>query len=53
MSGRDLSVFFGAHAVDMGALLTGLAISAWPLIAVYSLFSEQSAEGLTAGAVKG
>jgi raffinose/stachyose/melibiose transport system permease protein len=50
---QGLSVFFGEHAVNMGALFAGLTISALPLIVVYLLLSEQFIKGLTAGAVKG
>lgn len=50
---QGLSVFFGEHAVNMGALFAGLTISALPLIALYLLLSEQFIKGLTAGAVKG
>ena len=47
-------MFFGEHAVNMGALFAGLTISALLLIAVYLLLSEQFIKGnLTAGAVKG
>ena len=50
---QGLSVFFGEHAVNMGALFAGLTISALPLIALYLVLSEQFIKGLTAGAVKG
>jgi raffinose/stachyose/melibiose transport system permease protein len=50
---QGLSVFFGEHAVNMGALFAGLTISALPMIVVYLLLSEQFIKGLTAGAVKG
>jgi raffinose/stachyose/melibiose transport system permease protein len=50
---QGLSVFFGEHAVNMGALFAGLTISALPLVALYLLLSEQFIKGLTAGAVKG
>ncbi len=50
---QGLSVFFGEHAVNMGALFAGLTISALPLVVVYLLLSEQFIKGLTAGAVKG
>lgn len=50
---QGLSVFFGEHAVNMGALFAGLTLSALPLIVVYLLLSEQFIKGLTAGAVKG
>jgi raffinose/stachyose/melibiose transport system permease protein len=46
-------VFFGEHAVNLGALFAGLTVSALPLIVVYLLLSEQFIKGLTAGAVKG
>lgn len=50
---QGLSVFFGEHAVDMGALFAGLTLAALPLVLVYLLLSEQFIKGLTAGAVKG
>jgi len=50
---QGLSVFFGEHAVNMGALFAGLSLAALPLIVVYLLLSEQFIKGLTAGAVKG
>ena len=50
---QGLSVFFGEHAVNMGALFAGLTISALPLVALYLVLSEQFIKGLTAGAVKG
>jgi len=50
---QGLSVFFGEHAVNMGALFAGLTVSALPLIALYLVLSEQFIKGLTAGAVKG
>ena len=50
---QGLSVFFGEHAVNMGALFAGLTISALPLVIVYLFLSEQFIKGLTAGAVKG
>jgi len=50
---QGLSVFFGEHAVNMGALFAGLTLSALPLVLVYLLLSEQFIKGLTAGAVKG
>lgn len=50
---QGLSVFFGEHAVNMGALFAGLTISALPLVLLYLLLSEQFIKGLTAGAVKG
>ena len=50
---QGLSVFFGEHAVNMGALFAGLTASALPLIVLYLVLSEQFIKGLTAGAVKG
>ena len=50
---QGLSVFFGEHAVNMGALFAGLTLSALPLVLLYLLLSEQFIKGLTAGAVKG
>ena len=50
---QGLSVFFGEHAVNMGALFAGLTVSALPLVALYLVLSEQFIKGLTAGAVKG
>ena len=50
---QGLSVFFGEHAVNMGALFAGLTLSALPLVALYLVLSEQFIKGLTAGAVKG
>lgn len=50
---QGLSVFFGEHAVNMGALFAGLTVSALPLILLYLVLSEQFIKGLTAGAVKG
>lgn len=50
---QGLSVFFGEHAVDMGALFAGLTLAALPLVLTYLLLSEQFIKGLTAGAVKG
>ena len=50
---QGLSVFFGEHAVNLGALFAGLTISALPLVALYLVLSEQFIKGLTAGAVKG
>lgn len=50
---QGLSVFFGEHAVNLGALFAGLTISALPLVVVYLILSEQFIKGLTAGAVKG
>lgn len=50
---QGLSVFFGEHAVNMGALFAGLSMAALPLVVVYLLLSEQFIKGLTAGAVKG
>lgn len=50
---QGLSVFFGEHAVNMGALFAGLTLSALPLVLVYLALSEQFIKGLTAGAVKG
>ena len=50
---QGLSVFFGEHAVNMGALFAGLTISTLPLVALYLVLSEQFIKGLTAGAVKG
>jgi raffinose/stachyose/melibiose transport system permease protein len=50
---QGLSVFFGEHAVNMGALFAGLSISALPMIILYLALSEQFIKGMTAGAVKG
>ncbi len=50
---QGLSVFFGEHAVNMGALFAGLTVSALPLVLLYLVLSEQFIKGLTAGAVKG
>lgn len=50
---QGLSIFFGEHAVNMGALFAGLSISALPLICLYLALSDQFIKGLTAGAVKG
>jgi raffinose/stachyose/melibiose transport system permease protein len=50
---QGLSVFFGEHAVDMGALFAGLTLAALPLVLTYLMLSEQFIKGLTAGAVKG
>ncbi len=50
---QGLSVFFGEHAVNLGALFAGLTVSALPLVVVYLILSEQFIKGLTAGAVKG
>ena len=49
---QGLSVFFGEHAVNMGALFAGLTVSALPLVLLYLVLSEQFIKGLTAGAVK-
>lgn len=50
---QGLSVFFGEHAVNMGALFAGLTVAALPLVLLYLVLSEQFIKGLTAGAVKG
>lgn len=50
---QGLSVFFGEHAVNMGALFAGLTVSALPMIILYLALSEQFIKGMTAGAVKG
>ncbi|MFZ6861630.1 ABC transporter permease subunit [Undibacterium sp. Ji67W] len=50
---QGLSVFFGEHAVNMGALIAGFSLAALPLIILYIILSEEFIKGLTAGAVKG
>jgi raffinose/stachyose/melibiose transport system permease protein len=50
---QGLAVFFGEHAVNMGALFAGLTLAALPLVLLYLVLSEQFIKGLTAGAVKG
>lgn len=50
---QGLSVFFGEHANDWGALFAGLAVAALPLLFLYIVLSKQFIRGLTNGAIKG
>jgi len=50
---QGLTVFFGEHANDWGALFAGLTLAALPLVFLYMILSKQFIRGLTNGAVKG
>lgn len=48
-----MSNFRGEHKVDYTSLFAGLILVSLPIFIVYSFFSNQIMEGMTAGAVKG
>ena len=49
---QGLSVFFGQHQTNWGALFAGLLLAALPIVGLYLALSEQFIKGLTAGATK-
>ena len=49
---QGLSVFFGQHQTNWGALFAGLLLAALPIVVLYLALSEQFIKGLTAGATK-
>src|SRR5262245_54409741 len=45
---QGLSVFFGQHQTNWGALFAGLLLAALPIVVLYLALSEQFIKGLTA-----
>lgn len=48
-----LTYFVGPYATNYVQMFAAIVIAVVPTIIVYSIFSNQIVEGLTAGAVKG